>query len=102
MKKADVRSYALTVLLNAIAIIPATYAGALFVFEPRIKSFVMDIVRHESYALQYELTAENLTTFRNVPDSMRNNFHESEIDRLEEKQKLLRGKLSANYKATLE
>jgi hypothetical protein len=99
--KETTKSHFITLGINLITVLPIIYAAAVYVFQPHMGAFIKDIVRHESYALKYEWVSESLTTFRNIPDHYRTQFHESEIKRLEEKQKLYRAKLSVNYAASL-
>jgi hypothetical protein len=99
--KENTKIQLMSVILNNITAIPIVFSLVWFVFKPHLTNFTTEIVRHESYAIKYEFTSEMLTIFRNIPEAQRTTFHRSEIERLEETQKLLRQKLAINYEATL-
>lgn len=91
--KANMMSH-IMLWLGLVGAIP----GSFWLFKPHLADFVQEIVRKESNALKYEWTSENLQTFMNIPESQRNDFHRSEISRLEAKRALLLQKLGADYR----
>lgn len=91
------KAHAFTALINIVMALPLVLSTVWFIFKPHVEDFVLKLVRFESAALRYEAVSDSLQTFKNIPEDNLTQWHKAEIDRLEERQTLLRGKLSPAY-----